>query len=57
MRCARGVLERRLMKGGHAYSHGTARHGRLNLDLSNLRPGRCVLRVNGQRNGTDIVVG
>lgn len=60
MRGAKGVLERlgwRLMRGGRTYSHGRPKNGRLNLDLSNLRPGRYVLRINGKRNGTTIVVG
>jgi hypothetical protein len=45
----------RLMRSGHAYSHGTVRKGRLHLDLSNLRQGRYVLNVQGQR--TRIVIG
>jgi Divergent InlB B-repeat domain/Collagen triple helix repeat (20 copies) len=47
----------RLMRGGQAYSHGTTRANRLQLDLSNLRRGRYVLHVQGERKGTVIVVG
>jgi hypothetical protein len=43
------------MRDGHAYSHGTAGNGRLQLDLSNLRRGRYVLHVQDQR--TAIVIG
>jgi hypothetical protein len=47
----------RLVHDGRVYSHGTARHSRLQLDLSNLRPGRYVLHVQGHQRGTVIVVG
>jgi Divergent InlB B-repeat domain len=46
----------RLMRSGHALSHGTASHGRLHLDLSNLRPGHYLLHIQGQRGATSIVV-
>jgi Divergent InlB B-repeat domain/Collagen triple helix repeat (20 copies) len=46
----------RLTRKGHAYSHGIARDGRLQLDLSNLRRGRYVLQVQGERKGIRIVV-
>jgi hypothetical protein len=54
---SRARLHWRLMRGGHAYSHGTARHGRLQLDLGKLRPGRYALHVQGQAENTEIVVG
>ena len=47
----------RLMRGGKTYSHGATKSGRLRLDLSNLREGRYVLRVQGQKEGTRIVIG
>ena len=46
----------RLMRGGVTYSHGATKDGRLQLDLSNLREGRYVLRIEGQRRGTRIAV-
>jgi hypothetical protein len=54
---SRARLHWRLMRGGHAYSHGTAHRGRLQLDLGHLRPGRYVLHVAGQRTGTRILIG
>jgi hypothetical protein len=50
---ARRHLRWRLMKRGHAMSHGSSK-GTLRLNLKNLRPGRYVLHVNGR--GTAIVV-
>jgi Divergent InlB B-repeat domain/Collagen triple helix repeat (20 copies) len=47
----------RLMREGHAYSHGTARAGRVDLDLSSVRPGNYRLYVQGQRGATSIQVG
>jgi hypothetical protein len=49
-------LRWKLMRAGHAYSHGVSRDGKLQLDLSHLRPGRYVLHVQGQEGGTRIVV-
>lgn len=46
----------RLMRHGRAYSHGVAEHGRLNLDLSHLRPGYYRLHIQGQKGATSIVV-
>ena len=50
-------LHWRLMRGGRAYSHGTAKAGRLQLNLSHLREGRYVLRIKGQKKGTAIAIG
>ncbi len=49
-------LKWRLVRGGHAYSHGTASHGRLQLDLSNLRRGRYLLHIEGQKKATVIQI-
>jgi hypothetical protein len=46
----------RLTHAGRTYRHGTARQGHLQLRLGDLRPGRYVLRVQGQQGGTRIVV-
>jgi len=51
------ALRWRLMRAGHAYSHGVARHGRLDLDLSHLRTGRYQLHIQGQKGATSIVIG
>jgi hypothetical protein len=45
----------RLMRGGHAVSHGTARHGRIQLGA--LPPGHYRLQVEGRKGATAIVVG
>jgi hypothetical protein len=48
----------RLMQGDRIWAHGvTGLRGRLQFNLRNLRMGRYVLRVQGQRTGTVIVVG
>ncbi len=44
------------MHGGHAQSHGTTGVRRLQRVLNHARPGRYVLRIQGQREGTMIVV-
>lgn len=49
-------LRWRLMRGGHAYSHGRTDTPRLQLDLSHLRKGRYVIHVQGQAKNTVIVV-
>jgi streptogramin lyase len=53
-------LRWRLMRGGKAYARGTtsARHRKasIRLDLSDLRKGRYLLRLQGDRGGTVIVV-
>jgi hypothetical protein len=46
----------RLMKAGRTYSHGKTTGTRLSLNLSNLRPGKYTLRMQGQSRGTVIVV-
>lgn len=51
------ALRWKLMRHGRAYSHGVARDGRLQLDLSHLRPGRYELHVGGQAGATTIVIG
>ena len=43
------ALHWRLMRGGHAQSHGSTSVHRLNRVLGHLGPGRYVLHVNGQR--------
>jgi DNA-binding beta-propeller fold protein YncE len=48
-------LRWRLMHDGHAVSHGTARHGRIQLGA--LPPGHYRLRVEGREGATAIVVG
>jgi hypothetical protein len=52
----RRQLRWRLMRAGHAYSHGTTRGRRLRLDLGNLRRGRYVLHIQGRKAGIPIVV-
>jgi hypothetical protein len=47
----------RLMRAGRTYRHGRATGRHLNLNLSNLRPGRYVLHFQGQRKNTVIVIG
>jgi IPT/TIG domain/Collagen triple helix repeat (20 copies)/Divergent InlB B-repeat domain len=50
----------RLMRAGRSYAHGSTRARRGNagvqLDLSNLKPGRYLLRIQGQKGGTWIAV-
>jgi Collagen triple helix repeat (20 copies)/Divergent InlB B-repeat domain len=50
-------LRWRLMRGGHAVSHGATGAARLQRTLNRLRPGRYALHVQGQRKNTPIVVG
>ncbi len=46
----------RLMRAGRTYRHGRTTGRHLNLDLSNLRPGRYALHFQGQRKSTEFVV-
>lgn len=48
-------LHWRLMRGGHAVSRGTARHGRIQLGI--LPSGRYQLKVEGRKGAIAIVVG
>jgi hypothetical protein len=48
-------LRWRLMRGGHAVSHGTARHGRIQLGALPL--GHYRLKVEGRKGATAIMVG
>jgi hypothetical protein len=43
------------MRGGHAVSQGTTRHGRIHLGA--LSPGHYRLKVEGRKGATAIVVG
>jgi len=45
----------RLMRSGHAVSHGTARQGR--IQLGHLPPGHYRLKVEGRRGAISVVVG
>jgi hypothetical protein len=50
-------LRWRLMHGGHVVSHGNTGVRRLQQVLNDLRKGRYLLHVQGQKGGTEIVIG
>jgi hypothetical protein len=53
---SRRHLRWRLMRGGHAYSHGATSVRRLQSVFNHAPSGRYVLRVQGQKGGTRITV-